>query len=240
MKKIFFAVILMIFLPVLVQAEECTQEMMNGYSQYIDKIKITYEPLGESGTYGIWASYVTGGIALEHGRIVFDQGFLGYGSQDESFDVRVYVADGSLCAGTTLKNIQLYVPKKEIVTPTPIPEPTPPNTTTENNNSNNSSNNNDKPTNNISDDNITIISEDIENTDNSTIDNDEKEVISEENSANDNDEKVENSSEDVDNKSTLDYKLKIYIIIIICLVVSIVFLIIIRNIFKKTNISRTS
>ncbi|MDD4376335.1 MAG: hypothetical protein PHR25_06120, partial [Clostridia bacterium] len=140
MKKIIIVVMFLFIFPFVVNAEEvCTQQKLDSYLQYIDKFKITYEPLGQAGTYAVWASNVTGGIALDHGRTVLDQGFLGYGQQDESFDIRVYVADGSVCAGKTIKNIKLSMPKKETTTPTPVPEPKPPVITPspENNNQNN-------------------------------------------------------------------------------------------------------
>lgn len=248
MKKIIIVVMFLFIFPFVVNAEEvCTQQKLDSYLQYVDNFKITYEPLGQAGTYAVWASNVTGGIALDHGRIVFDDGFLGYGLQGESFDIRVYVADGSECAGKTIKNLQLSMPKKETTTPTPtpVPEPNPPVTTpsTENNNQNNNENNNQTDKQNES------IKKPEES--NTAIDKSPK---SEENVVDNNSEENETITDDlvidndltgvtdknISNKKGDNYQLKIYVIIIITLFLSVISLIILRYILNNRNNNKAS
>lgn len=234
--------------PFVVNAEKvCTQQKLDSYLQYIDKFKITYEPLGQAGTYAVWASNVTGGIALDHGRIVFDDGFLGYGQQDESFDIRIYVADVSECAGKTIKNIQLSMPKKETTTPTPtpVPEPNSPVTTpsTENNNQNNNENNNqtDKQNESIKKpEESNPIIEKPQNNEENVVDNNSEETENlEDNLVSDNDS-IGLVDKNISNTKSDNYQLKIYTIIIITLILSFISLVILRYILNNRNKNKAS
>lgn len=111
MKKIFLLIILIFMFPIIVSADECTDEQLKSYKTYVNSVKYDVRQLGDSDTYEVWASNVTGGLALDHGRIVFDSGFLGYATAGQKFTVRVYVADGSSCAGTTISNIDVKIPE---------------------------------------------------------------------------------------------------------------------------------
>lgn len=110
MKKIYLLITLIFMFPVIVSADECTDEQLKSYKTYVNSVKYDVRQLGDSDTYEVWASNVTGGLALDHGRIVFDNGFLGYATAGEKFTVRVYVADGSSCAGTTISNVDVKIP----------------------------------------------------------------------------------------------------------------------------------
>jgi len=111
MKKIYLLIVLTFMLPIVVNAEECTEEKLKAYEPYVNSPIYDVRQLGNSNTYEVWASNVTGGLALDHGRIVFDKGFLGYVTAGSDFIVRVYVADGSVCAGKTIKNVSVDIPE---------------------------------------------------------------------------------------------------------------------------------
>lgn len=151
MRKLFAIITFLLLSPLVVNAEECTPEQINGYTSFANQAVVTPKRLGDSDTYEIWASNVKGGIALENGRTVFDSGFLGYATSGESYNVRIYVADGSACAGQTIKNLKINIPAN--VTP-PKEEPTPPTNNNDGNSSNNTENQkppvvNQKPNDNI-------------------------------------------------------------------------------------------
>lgn len=110
MKKLYLLITLIFMFPVIVSADECTDEQLKSYKTYVNSVKYDVRQLGDSDTYEVWASNVTGGLALDHGRIVFDSGFLGYATAGEKFTVRVYIADGSSCAGTTISNVDVKIP----------------------------------------------------------------------------------------------------------------------------------
>lgn len=110
MKRLFLLITLILF-PLGVNAEECTDDKLKSYEPYVNSIVYDVRQLGDSDTYEVWASNVKGGIGLDHGRTVFDSGFLGYATAGEKFTVRVYVADGSVCAGTTIDNVNVKIPE---------------------------------------------------------------------------------------------------------------------------------
>jgi len=134
MKKIFILITLIFMFPAIVSADECTDEQLKSYETYVNSVVYDVKQLGNSDTYEVWASNVIGGLALDHGRIVFDSGFLGYASAGKKFTVRVYVADGSSCAGTTISNVDVKIPEpiedddcdsceEEITPPTVVEKP---------------------------------------------------------------------------------------------------------------------
>lgn len=113
MKKLYFlfiAVNFLLLMPCNVKAE-CTDEVLNSYKSSIDQIVFTTEQLGNSKTFEVWVSNIPFGIAVERGRTVFDNGFLGYGTSNDNYVARVYVADGGVCAGKTIKEVKIDIPK---------------------------------------------------------------------------------------------------------------------------------
>lgn len=134
MKKILLISILLLF-PVIANAEECTDQMLNSYSSQVNQIKFEPKQLGNSSTYEVWVSNIPNTLAVEKGRTVTDSsGFLGYASAGQSYIVRVYVADGGACSGTTLKEVNVIIPSPS------VPKQEEP----VDNNSNNTSNNEEK------------------------------------------------------------------------------------------------
>lgn len=117
MKKLyvvlFMSLTYLFFSPYMVNAEDCSSDRLSSYLPYVNQTKVTYQRLGTSETFEIWASNVSGGIALEKGRVVQDEGFLGYASAGENVIIRAYVSDGSQCAGSTIKEIVLSIPKDQ-------------------------------------------------------------------------------------------------------------------------------
>ncbi|MDD4375553.1 MAG: hypothetical protein PHR25_02110 [Clostridia bacterium] len=143
MKKIFFAVILMIFLPVLVQAEECTQEMLNSYLPLVEQAEVSFKQLGTSTTYEVWATKVPTGITLDNGRTASSNNeFLGYVSAGQVLNIKVFVSDGSVCASKTIKTLSVTTPK---VTNPIQPENQTPTVEGPSNNNDDSNNSSTKP-----------------------------------------------------------------------------------------------
>lgn len=228
----------------MVKAEEtCTQEKINSYLQYIDKYTITFKEMDNSGTYQVWASGVVGGIALDHGRIVFNEGFLGYVVQGEVFNIKVYVADGSVCAGETVKNIQVYPPKKEIPAPEPSnptisepsnPQPTnPPSNNNNDNSQNNDGNQSNNNQNNIVPPNVNqdqpideIISNDDTNSNSAVDNNDDNTKINENN-------QIEEFKKEKNNNKEEN---KVYLIVSVSFLTFAILLIIAKSIFNKIKL----
>jgi len=126
MYKYLTLIILLLSFPIYADATDCTQEMLNKYNSAVNQVKVTPKQLGDSSTYEIWATKVPVNLALERGRTALNDGeFLGYANADENVVIRVYVADGSSCAGKTIKNMNVLMPKVEVQNP-------PPNSTTTN------------------------------------------------------------------------------------------------------------
>lgn len=135
MKKILLISILLLF-PIIANAEECTDQMINSYSSQVDQIKFEPKQLGSSSTYEVWVSNIPNTLAVEKGRTITESsGFLGYATAGQSYIARVYVADGSACSGTTLKEVSVNIPSPS------VPKQEEP----VDNNSNNTSNNEETP-----------------------------------------------------------------------------------------------
>lgn len=110
MKKILFISILLLF-PIIANAEECTEQMISSYSSQVNQIKFEPKQLGNSSTYEIWVSNIPNALAVEKGRTVTDSsGFLGYATSGQSYIARVYIADGGVCAGKTVKEVSVNIP----------------------------------------------------------------------------------------------------------------------------------
>lgn len=136
MKKILLISILLLF-PIVVNAEECTDQMLNSYSSQVNQIKFEPKQLGSSSTYEVWVSNIPNTLAVEKGRTITESsGFLGYASAGQSYIARVYVADGSACSGTTVKEVSVNIPS-----PSVQKQEEPVNNNNSNNNSNSNSNN---------------------------------------------------------------------------------------------------
>jgi len=175
MKKCLIFAIIITLLPVIANAEECTAEKLKSYEPYIDDVIINVERLDNSNTYYVTAKNVKNGIALDHGRMVWDSGPLGYATAGENFVVRVFVSDGGVCAGKTIKEINVDIPdpieekyeegtyvgeENEENNPPTITEKPSTNTEKENTTNNTSNNNNSsvdkEPTNNNSSNNTSV------------------------------------------------------------------------------------
>jgi len=136
MKKILFISILLLF-PIIANAEECTDQMISSYSSQVSQIKFEPKQLGNSSTYEVWVSNIPNSLAVEKGRTVTDSsGFLGYATSGQSYIARVYIADGGVCAGKTVKEVSVNIPTVKTED------------TTVDNNSNNNSTSDDKTNNN--------------------------------------------------------------------------------------------
>lgn len=110
MKKILFISILLLF-PIIANAEECTEQMISSYSSQVSQIKFEPKQLGNSSTYEVWVSNIPNALAVEKGRTVTDSsGFLGYATSGQSYIARVYIADGGVCAGKTVKEVSVNIP----------------------------------------------------------------------------------------------------------------------------------
>lgn len=145
MKKILFISILLLF-PIIANAEECTEQMISSYSSQVSQIKFEPKQLGNSSTYEVWVSNIPNALAVEKGRTVTDSsGFLGYATSGQSYIARVYIADGGVCAGKTVKEVSVNIPTVKI------------DDTTTDNTSNNNSTSDNKTNNNETSDNKTTV-----------------------------------------------------------------------------------
>ena len=145
MKKILFISILLLF-PIIANAEECTEQMISSYSSQVSQIKFEPKQLGNSSTYEVWVSNIPNALAVEKGRTVTDSsGFLGYATSGQSYIARVYIADGGVCAGKTVKEVSVNIPTVKTED------------TTIDNTSNNNSTSDNKTNNNETSDNKTTV-----------------------------------------------------------------------------------
>jgi len=145
MKKILFISILLLF-PIIANAEECTEQMISSYSSQVSQIKFEPKQLGNSSTYEVWVSNIPNALAVEKGRTVTDSsGFLGYATSGQSYIARVYIADGGVCAGKTVKEVSVNIPAVKTE-----------DTTIDNTSNNNSTSDNKTNNNETSDDKTTV------------------------------------------------------------------------------------
>ena len=145
MKKILFISILLLF-PIIANAEECTEQMISSYSSQVSQIKFEPKQLGNSSTYEVWVSNIPNALAVEKGRTVTDSsGFLGYATSGQSYIARVYIADGGVCAGKTVKEVSVNIPTVKTE-----------DTTIDNTSNNNSTSDNKTNNNETSDDKTTV------------------------------------------------------------------------------------
>ena len=145
MKKILFISILLLF-PIIANAEECTDQMISSYSSQVSQIKFEPKQLGNSSTYEVWVSNIPNALAVEKGRTVTDSsGFLGYATSGQSYIARVYIADGGVCAGKTVKEVSVNIPAVKTE-----------DTTIDNTSNNNSTSDNKTNNNETSDDKTTV------------------------------------------------------------------------------------
>jgi len=120
--------------------------MISSYSSQVSQIKFEPKQLGNSSTYEVWVSNIPNALAVEKGRTVTDSsGFLGYATSGQSYIARVYIADGGVCAGKTVKEVSVNIPAVKTE-----------DTTIDNTSNNNSTSDNKTNNNETSDDKTTV------------------------------------------------------------------------------------
>lgn len=105
MKKVLFSIYLL-FYSFNVSASICDISI---YETYVNLVDFEFSQLGESDTYKVYVSNITGGISIESGRWLSSDGFLDYITVGSVKYINAIVSDGSSCAGEIIKIIEISV-----------------------------------------------------------------------------------------------------------------------------------
>lgn len=123
MKKIFLIVFLL-FTPIMVNAEECTDEMVASYLPTANSVYMEYESTANPDTYKIYVFGLSTGLSYSGiNGTRFGDGYYAFANVGDTFTITIKVADGSVCALREIKNVSIKLPGKEIITPPVDPNP---------------------------------------------------------------------------------------------------------------------
>ncbi|HPE14367.1 MAG TPA: hypothetical protein PLT65_00815 [Bacilli bacterium] len=113
MRRILF-LILFLFIPLNVMAEECNEEQLKTYYAEAQSIKLVADKLNGTDTYRVSVSNLTNTrLSIERGKTQDIDGPFNYAIAGTTFIVNVYVSDGSSCSGKAVRTILLDIGKNE-------------------------------------------------------------------------------------------------------------------------------
>lgn len=113
MRRILF-LILFLFIPLNVMAEECNEEQLKTYYAEAQSIKLVADKLNGTDTYRVSVSSLTNTrLSIERGKTQDVDGPFNYAIAGTTFIVNVYVSDGSSCSGKAVRTILLDIGKNE-------------------------------------------------------------------------------------------------------------------------------
>ncbi|MFV0249713.1 MAG: hypothetical protein ACK5HP_01565 [Bacilli bacterium] len=142
MKKFIFAVLMMfVVIPISVNAEECTDEMVASYLPQANNVYMNYVVTSNPDTYKIYVYGLSTGLSYDGiNGTRYNDGYYAYATAGDTFTISVKISDGSICALSTIKTVSISVPTNTTVNQ-PVVEPTTPSTDTNTTNSSTTTNN---------------------------------------------------------------------------------------------------
>lgn len=123
MKKLLIIAVLLLA-PSVVNAEECTTEMINSYLLAANSVYMNHESTANPDTYKIYVYGLTTGLSYSGiNGTRFSDGYYAFATAGDIFTISIKAADGSACALREIKTLSLYLPGKTVESQPVITEP---------------------------------------------------------------------------------------------------------------------
>ena len=126
MKKFLFAIVIsFILIPLSVNAEECTDEMVASYLSQANNVYMNYEVTSNPDTYKVYVYGLSTGLSYDGiNGTRYSDGYYAFASAGDTFSINIKVSDGSICALRSIKTLSISLPSNTTVTQ-PVVEETP-------------------------------------------------------------------------------------------------------------------
>ncbi|MDD4623766.1 MAG: hypothetical protein PHX40_00055 [Bacilli bacterium] len=124
MKKFLFAIVIsFILIPLSVNAEECTDEMVASYLPQANNVYMNYEVTSNPDTYKVYVYGLSTGLSYDGiNGTRYSDGYYAFVSSGDTLSITIKISDGSVCALRDIKTLSITIPSSTTVTEPAVEE----------------------------------------------------------------------------------------------------------------------